>query len=107
MNGWDLFTWFNCAILAGAAITIFGLFLKDAKGIFTGHRSDADARVPTTAGRMREANARNGPLSTMASRIRPAVRASVEFACVVARPHEWGQAPSCALAFGQSFRVVA
>ena len=43
MNGWDLFTWFNCVILAGAAIAIFGLFLKDAKGIFTGHRSDADA----------------------------------------------------------------
>jgi len=42
MNGWDLFTWFNCAILAGAAISIFGLFLKDAKGILAGHRRDAD-----------------------------------------------------------------
>ena len=43
MNGWDLFTWFNCVILAGAAIGIFSFFLKDAKGILTGHRSDADA----------------------------------------------------------------
>jgi hypothetical protein len=43
VNGWDLFTYFNCVILAGAAITIFAFFLKDAKGIFTGHRSDADA----------------------------------------------------------------
>ena len=43
MNGWDLFTWFNCVILAGAAIIIFSLFLKDAKGILRGHRSDADA----------------------------------------------------------------
>jgi hypothetical protein len=42
MNGWDLFTWLNCVILAGAAIGIFGFFLKDAKGILTGHGSDAD-----------------------------------------------------------------
>ena len=47
MNGWDLFTWFNCVVLAGAAIVIFGLFLKDAKGILTGHRSDADAGQTT------------------------------------------------------------
>ena len=43
MNGWDLFTWFNCAVLAGAALVIFGFFLKDARGIFSDHRSDADA----------------------------------------------------------------
>ena len=43
MNGWDLFTWFNCAILAAASIAIFGFFLKDAKGILTVHRSDAGA----------------------------------------------------------------
>ncbi len=43
MNGWDLFTWFNCVVLAGVAIAIFGFFLKDAKGILMGHRSDADA----------------------------------------------------------------
>ncbi len=38
MNGWDLFTWLNCAALAGAAIVIFALFLKDAKGILTARR---------------------------------------------------------------------
>ncbi len=43
MNGWDLFTWFNCVVLAGAAITIFGLFLKDAKGIITCNRNNADS----------------------------------------------------------------
>ena len=43
MNGWDLFTWFNCVVLAGAAIAIFCFFLKDAKGILMGDRSDADA----------------------------------------------------------------
>ena len=43
MNGWDLFTWFNCVVLAGVAIAIFVFFLKDARGILTGHRSDADA----------------------------------------------------------------
>ena len=43
MNGWDLFTWINCVILAGAAIVIFGFFLKDSKGILGGDRSDAGA----------------------------------------------------------------
>jgi len=43
MNGWDLFTWFNCAILAGTAVVIFVLFLRDAKGIFTGNRGEVDA----------------------------------------------------------------
>ncbi len=42
MNGWDLFTWFNCAVLAGTAIVIFGFFLKDARGILAGDRSDLD-----------------------------------------------------------------
>jgi len=42
MNGWDLFTWFNCAVLAGTAIVIFGFFLKDARSILTGDRSDLD-----------------------------------------------------------------
>ena len=42
MNGWDLFTWFNCAVLAGTAIVIFGYFLKDARGILTGDRTDLD-----------------------------------------------------------------
>jgi hypothetical protein len=43
MNGWDLFTWINCVILAGVAIVIFGFFLKDSKGILGGDRSGADA----------------------------------------------------------------
>jgi hypothetical protein len=42
MNGWDFFTWLNCVFLAVAAITIFGFFLKDARGILTGERSDLD-----------------------------------------------------------------
>lgn len=42
MNGWDLFTWFNCAVLAGTAVVIFGYFLKDARSILTGERSDVD-----------------------------------------------------------------
>jgi hypothetical protein len=42
MNGWDLFTWFNCAVLAGTAVVIFGYFLKDARSILTGQRSDVD-----------------------------------------------------------------
>ncbi len=47
MNGWDLFTWFNCVVLAGVAIAIFVFFLKDARGILMGHRSDADAGQTT------------------------------------------------------------
>ena len=47
MNGWDLFTWFNCVVLTTAAITIFGFFLKDAKGILTGERSDAESGQAT------------------------------------------------------------
>jgi hypothetical protein len=43
MNGWDLFTWFNCVVLTTAAITIFGFFLKDAKGILTGERTDVES----------------------------------------------------------------
>jgi hypothetical protein len=43
MNGWDLFTWFDCVVLSTAAITIFSFFLKDAKGILTGERSDAES----------------------------------------------------------------
>ena len=39
MNGWDLFTWFNSAVLAGTAVVIFGFFLKDARSILTGGRS--------------------------------------------------------------------
>ncbi len=42
MNGWDLFTWFNCAVLAGTAVVIFGFFLKDARSMLTGDRSAID-----------------------------------------------------------------
>ncbi len=42
MNGWDLFTWFNCVILAGAAVVIFVLFLKDAGGILSGQGREGD-----------------------------------------------------------------
>jgi hypothetical protein len=43
LSGWDLFTWFNCVVLTVAAITVFGFFLKDAKGILTGERTDAES----------------------------------------------------------------
>ena len=43
MNGWDLFTWFNCALLAGSAVVIFLLFLKDAGGILSGQGREGDS----------------------------------------------------------------
>ena len=43
MNGWDLFTWFNCALLAGVAVVIFVLFLKDARGILSGRGREGDS----------------------------------------------------------------
>ncbi len=43
MNGWDLFTWFNSALLAGAAVVIFILFLKDAGGILSGPGRESDS----------------------------------------------------------------
>ena len=39
MNGWDLFTYFASILLAGSAIWIFVLFLRDAKGIIQGSRT--------------------------------------------------------------------
>jgi len=42
MNGWDLFTWLNALVLAGAALVIFGFFLRDAKGILIGQQGDDD-----------------------------------------------------------------
>jgi hypothetical protein len=48
MNGWDLFTWFNCVVLTTAAITIFGFFLKDAKGILTSERTDVESEQAKT-----------------------------------------------------------
>ncbi len=43
MNGWDLFTWFNSVLLAGAAVVIFLLFLKDARGILSGKGRERDS----------------------------------------------------------------
>jgi hypothetical protein len=43
MNGWDLFTWFNSVLLAGAAVVIFLLFLKDAGGILSGQGREGDS----------------------------------------------------------------
>jgi hypothetical protein len=43
MNGWDLFTWFNSALLAGAAVVIFLFFLKDAGGILSGQGRESDS----------------------------------------------------------------
>lgn len=42
MNGWDLFTWFNCGLLSVAAIVIFGFFCRDAGGVLAGQREDPD-----------------------------------------------------------------
>ncbi len=42
MNGWDLFTWFNSVLLAGAAVAIFFFFLKDAGGILLGQGRERD-----------------------------------------------------------------
>ncbi len=42
MNGWDLFTWFNSALLGGAAVVIFFFFLKDAGGILSGQGRESD-----------------------------------------------------------------
>ena len=43
MNGWDLFTWFNSALLGGVAVVIFFLFLKDAGGILSGQERESDS----------------------------------------------------------------
>ena len=42
MNGWDLFTYFSSGLLAGSALWIFVLFLRDAKGVIQGSRRDED-----------------------------------------------------------------
>jgi len=48
MNGWDLFTWLNAAVLGGAAVVIFGFFLRDAKGILIGQRCEDDSEQTRT-----------------------------------------------------------
>jgi hypothetical protein len=42
VNGWDLFTWFSCAALAGSALVIFGFFLRDVGDVLRGQRRDTD-----------------------------------------------------------------
>ena len=48
MNGWEIFTWFSAVALAGSAVVIFCLFLRDARGILErdlhprDHDSDTD-----------------------------------------------------------------
>ncbi len=38
MNGWDIFTYVSCALLAGSALVIFAFFLRDAGDIIRGSR---------------------------------------------------------------------
>ena len=40
MNGWDLFTYFMCGVLAVSAIVIFVLFLRDARSIIEGSAAE-------------------------------------------------------------------
>jgi hypothetical protein len=42
MNGWDVFTWLSCLVLAGSAIVIFVYFLRDAGAILRRERRDRD-----------------------------------------------------------------
>ena len=38
MNGWDIFTYLMCGVLAVRSVTIFALFLRDAGDILRGNR---------------------------------------------------------------------
>ena len=44
MNPWDIFTWCMVVLLAGGAVVIFGLFLRDVGGVLKGQagRRDGD-----------------------------------------------------------------
>ncbi len=42
MNGWDLFTYLMCAVLAVSSVVIFVLFLKDAGEIIRGESQEED-----------------------------------------------------------------
>lgn len=48
MNGWDLFTWLNCVVLAGAALIIFCFFLRDVGGILAGQRGGDERDIGAT-----------------------------------------------------------
>jgi hypothetical protein len=36
VNGWDIFTYFCCVLLAGSAVAIFVFFLRDARELISG-----------------------------------------------------------------------
>jgi hypothetical protein len=40
MNGWDLFTWINAIVLLVSSIVIFIFFLRDARELLQGERTD-------------------------------------------------------------------
>ena len=42
MNGWDVFTWICSGALGLSAVLIFSYFLRDARGIIQGQRSETD-----------------------------------------------------------------
>ena len=42
MNGWDVFTWISAAALAGSAIAIFALFVRDAGAILRRTQQDGE-----------------------------------------------------------------
>ena len=44
MNGWDIFTYVSCALLAGSALLIFAFFLRDAGDIIRGSQEE-DAQL--------------------------------------------------------------
>ena len=42
MNPWDVLTWILSAALAGSAVLIFSLFLRDARGVLQRDASPPD-----------------------------------------------------------------
>jgi len=61
MNVWDLFTWFNCGLLAFAAIIIFGFFCRDAGGVLAGQREDPELDPASASPPPGEAPPGSGP----------------------------------------------
>jgi hypothetical protein len=44
MNGWDIFTYVCCALLAGSALLIFVFFLRDAGDVIRGSQEEDSRR---------------------------------------------------------------
>jgi len=42
MNGWDLFTWINAAVLIVSSVVIFLFFLRDSRELLQGERKHDD-----------------------------------------------------------------